>query len=453
MIPNYLKLFCFFWATSTISTEILSHKDMPSASCVPFANTFIPIDCESRWPQCAIQLLKKAPISRIPNIISNFDALRCKWIKSWETEKLCLTAAQLAQDFIPNVDDFFQENLLPFQGNHWLTPVIDNANFNQLNTLKKPAVMLKHASLRKLPTNRPIYSKVTPDLEGIPFDRLQNSFINACTPVYVSHFSKDRAWAFIENSESIAVGFVPSNSVAMIDDNSMKKVQAQPIGVFSQDGQPLYDEKGLFLEYSRLGMVMFVKKENKKTAEVFWPMRNRCGYTEWRTICVPKSIFHCQPMAFSTQTVQHLLSQFLGKNYGWGGLYGLRDCSSLVQDYFRLLGTALPRNSKGQIMSGPTVDLSAMSPAEKEKTVIQRGIPYRTILYAPGHIALYVGVINRRAIIVHARFGVGIACQGTKGTNVVGKCIASRLDFGSEIPNAIQENIFLNKLSGMLTPL
>ena len=90
----------------------------------------------------------------------------------------------------------------------------------------------------------------------------------------------------------------------------------------------------------------------------------------------------------------------------------------------------------------------------KEKTIIEKGIPYRTILYAPGHVGLYAGVINGRAIMVHAVFGVDIMDNhGQEARNVIGKCITSQLDYGSELPNVHKNHLFLERLTAMRTPL
>jgi len=78
-----------------------------------------------------------------------------------------------------------------------------------------PALTLRNTVLRKLPTTEPLFLGTDPTEDYYPFDELQVSAIWGNTPVYVSHFSKDGAWALVE--APYMWGWVPSEDLARVD--------------------------------------------------------------------------------------------------------------------------------------------------------------------------------------------------------------------------------------------
>jgi hypothetical protein len=124
----------------------------------------------------------------------------------------------------------------------------------------------------------------------------------------------------------------------------------------------------------------------------------------------------------------------------------------MVQDYFRIFGIGLPRNSLGQIEypQGTFTDLSGLSDQEKERTIMEKGIAYRTILYCKGHVGLYVGAVGGRPLMMHALWGIYLeAHRGMECTNVVGVSLVSYLDYGKELKTVNKNKLFIKRLSGM----
>ena len=93
----------------------------------------------------------------------------------------------------------------------------------------------------------------------------------------------------------------------------------------------------------------------------------------------------------------------LGDPYGWGGLGGYRDCSSLLLDVAATFDLRLGRNSSVQAQAGSTVvDVTGKSDADKLAAVRaadQRGL---VLLYMPGHIMLYLGELDGKAYALSA---------------------------------------------------
>ena len=52
--------------------------------------------------------------------------------------------------------------------------------------------------------------------EGFPFDYNQNSRLKINTPIFVSHLSKDKAWAYIQ--AAAFGGWVKIQDIAFVDD-------------------------------------------------------------------------------------------------------------------------------------------------------------------------------------------------------------------------------------------
>lgn len=93
----------------------------------------------------------------------------------------------------------------------------------------------------------------------------------------------------------------------------------------------------------------------------------------------------------------------LGDPYGWGGLGGFRDCSSLLLDIAATFDLHLGRNSSVQAQAGAAVvDVTGL--ADDAKLAAIRAAQARGIvfLYMPGHIMLHLGELDGRAYALSA---------------------------------------------------
>jgi cell wall-associated NlpC family hydrolase len=424
------------------------------ATCVEQHATFLQLKEVSNLPQSARALISVFSLKKGGPALGDYGSLAHEWRGAWRTKALSMDRKKLKEwvDSLP-IEKWYSENLHLAQKER-LHRIKGNTNIGAINSIAQPGIMVEHANLRLLPTDYPLYKPVSEAFFGAPFDRLQNSYLHAGTAVYISHWTKDRAWALIEDGSSHASGFVKSNQVALMDDAALRRVNPLPIAVCLKDNHPLYDEQGLFLAHTRLGSVLFVEKQDDKNMHVLWPQRNDKGMACWKKVRIAQNVASTTPLVWNHQNLVSVLEQLLGKPYGWGGLFGNRDCSAMVQDYFRVFGINLPRNSKGQIekKKGVFIDLSSLSNEEKEQKVIREGVPYRTILYRPGHIGIYVGCLKGRAIMIHAVWEVNLhSTEGKFRRNVIGKAIASHLDYGKELPGVLMDKLFLTRLSGMRT--
>jgi hypothetical protein len=140
------------------------------------------------------------------------------------------------------------------------------------------------------------------------------------------------------------------------------------------------------------------------------------------------------PLQPARESVALVGNELLGKPYGWGEMYRDRDCSSLVRDFFIPFGIWLPRGSYNQINSGNNISLAGLKGEEKERLILERGVPFLTLVYLKGHIMLYAGERDGRALVLHSKWGVTVKNgNGTESKKIIGKSIVSTLNPGGEL--------------------
>jgi len=104
----------------------------------------------------------------------------------------------------------------------------------------------------------------------------------------------------------------------------------------------------------------------------------------------------------------------------------------------RTLWTVPARNSSEQVRSGKAIPLDGMSGPAKEQAIIARAVPMLTLLGAPGHIMLYLGQRDSKAMILHNTWGVKVRqAGGAEGFTVIGRCCITTLRPGIELPNVV----------------
>ena len=96
--------------------------------------------------------------------------------------------------------------------------------------------------------------------------------------------------------------------------------------------------------------------------------------------------------AYTHGSVAAQAGKMRGEVYGWGGLFGARDCSALVGDVYRCFGFHLPRDSGDLARLPHGVSLEGLPDGEKRKRL--RALPAGAILYFPGHVMLWLGEEN-----------------------------------------------------------
>jgi cell wall-associated NlpC family hydrolase len=337
----------------------------------------------------------------------------------------------------------FGSNLQALDTNYFDTLKMES-NFEAFDSIGASALTLQFSHLKNFPTHHPIFRDPQIAGEGFPFDYNQNSAIHANEPLYISHYSKTKAWVYVFTS--YASGWLPSTSITMIS-NKHKELweHAQQVRII-KDSIALYDTHNNFVLNARIGMLLPLIKEKSSSYKLLLAVAGGDLSTAFREVTVDKENATDTPLTFNATTVKTIGNQLINQNYGWGGLYEDRDCSSMLRDYFSVFGIWLPRNSFQQSLVGKVVSIKHMSEAQKIQKIKEEGVPFQTLLYKPGHIMLYLGVQEGEIFVFHNTWGIKTLYDGVEGRYIIGKSIISTLNLGSELIDYDSSNNLLEKL-------
>ncbi len=83
---------------------------------------------------------------------------------------------------------------------------------------------------------------------------------------------------------------------------------------------------------------------------------------------------------------------------------------------------------------GSYINLQGLDPEQKEKIILEKGVPYLSLLWRKGHVMLYIGEQNGRALIFHNIWGIKTRdLAGNEGRKIIGKAVITTLRPGIEL--------------------
>ncbi len=317
----------------------------------------------------------------------------------------------------------------------WVRNLQSSASLESYPNILSRGITTRNTSLRELPTNIPHFSAKDGDSKAWPFDNLQRSSVPANTPVFVYHLSADKSWALVETS--FTYGWIPTEDFAFANNEFVKNWETGSYAVIIREHVSVLDTRNQFLVQASVGNIFPLEAisggEIKISVAVADPNRQaviRHGF-------VPEKAAARKPFRFNPVNAAKIANEMKGEPYGWGGLYGRRDCSAMTRDFFAVFGIWLPRHSSSQVKeTGIYIDLRGLSPDEKERTIIEKGVPYLTLLWRKGHIMLYIGHKDGRVLIFHNMWGVRTRDElGREGRKIVGQAVITTLRPGQEVPD------------------
>ena len=342
----------------------------------------------------------------------------------------------------------YSENLQLYEQD-FFDDMKSNSNFENYLKLNKRAITLKEVNIRAFPTNRPLLRDPQKAGEGFPFDYLQNSAIHANKPILVTHYSKDREWVHVFSS--FAYGWVKVNEIAFLEKKHTDLWQKAEQVLVTKENESIYSLEGEFLFKSKIGMMFALIDEDESSYTVLTVSSYKKRQPLFLKSKISKRSSHKGVLSFSTENMDLIVDEMLKSNYGWGGMYGQRDCSSTLRDLYIPFGIWLPRNSYQQSKVGDVLSLEELSNEEKISTIKEKAIPFKTLLYKKGHIVLYVGTFNDEIVIFQNTWGIRTEENGIEGRFIIGKTIFSTLNLGDNLKNYDEEAGLLKNLKSMNT--
>ena len=381
----------------------------------------------------------------------DFDAIfNGKFFAPWHLKKASLSA-ETAFWGIKHYEgkEGFAENLLLWRREEWQRLIA----LHQLDTypsLARPAITIRNTSLRLFPTNRPFFLNPRQAGEGFPFDYFQSSAIAVGNPVFATHSSSDGAWIFVESN--FAFGWVQSDTIAWVTPALQRRYENGLYAAIIHDDTTLRSAKGNFLTQADLGAIFPLAERNTPSFFLYVPVRSADGNAELRIAVASNEHVALKPLALTPAAIARLADPLMGQSYGWGGLFGNRDCSSNMRDLFTPFGIWLGRNSAKQGQQGGAFyDLRDKNPKEKEQEILSKGVPFVTLIWLKGHIGLYLGPAPQSAepLLLHNIWGIRTVDKEEKeGREIIGRLVITSLRPGEERPD-VRKDDFYSRVQGM----
>lgn len=368
----------------------------------------------------------------------------------------------------------FAENLRLWDLERWQTVVRNCALEMYGATPVKPAITVDTVNLRRLPTNSPYFFDPNKAGEGFPFDYLQNSTLWIGTPVSVMHVSSDRRWVLVQTR--LVSGWVEAEKVAAVDKKFIQAWKTRPLGAIVHDAATLLVNprkedavSGKLVREAHIGTVLpFAPHSNdtppQKAPVVYLnvPLRGADGKAVIANALVGMQTVRKKPLPLTVSNVAFVGGAMMGQPYGWGGMFGQRDCSALMRDLFTPFGIWLPRNSRPQGQSGTRISLEGLTPEQKETRIMEKGVPFFSLVSMPGHVGLYLGSYaipgekgetKEVPVMFHNVWGLrtvtGFGENKKSGRAVIGKAVVTTLRPGVEHSIISSPASILDRIAGI----
>ena len=361
-----------------------------------------------------------------------------KYFKPWELSELDIPQKDFGWEvrFITKKPIYRLKGsvIKPSTYNKW----IENAQYKKMNSKKYKAITIRRTNVKALPTSNAFYRDPKKTGEGFPFDYNQNSALHINIPLLISHFSKDKRWAFVQASYSF--GWIKTSDLALVDSKFIKQFKNNHYAMVIKDNLRLYDTKKP-ISLVKLGALFPISKDKK-----FYLVasRDKKGHAHIKKVFIRnKNIIAKKPLPFTPKNVAMLAKEFYGEPYGWGGSYECRDCSATTRDFLGPFGIFLRRNSSKQVNDGTPINIKGLSKEKKKKAIIANAEPFRSLLHVPGHIVLYLGQYKGEPVIMHTYWGIR---KNDRTKLITGRTIITTTEPGKERSDVREKSKLINTL-------
>ncbi len=320
---------------------------------------------------------------------------------------------------------------------------IRNAQMDKMDDNKYKAITIRSTDMKALPTSAAFYRDPKRVGEGFPFDYNQNSSLHINVPLYISHFSKDKRWAFVR--ASYAFGWIKITDLALVTNDFIKDFKNDNYAMTIKDNLRLYNDKNKPSSIVKLGALFPISKDGQS---YLMAQRNFKGHARIHKVKVenPKVIAK-KPLPFTSENVAMLAREFYGEPYGWGGNYECRDCSATTRDFLGAFGIFLRRNSSKQAKDGKSITIQGLQKSAKKQKIIKEAEPFRSLLHVPGHIVLYLGEYKGEPVIMHTYWGI----RKNDGSKLItGRTIITTTEPGKERPDIKETSKLINTLKTII---
>ncbi len=349
----------------------------------------------------------------------------------WTQEKSLITLEEMSSVFNRKAPAY-AENLKAWDTEKW-QQIQDNADLLSYPNTALKAITLRQTPLRAMPSMNPLFLEPQGLSNSYPFDMLQYSHLPLALPLYISHMTKDKAWCFIDTGN--ASGWVQSKDIAPVDEEFIQNWQEFELAAIVKEESAL-QLNSFFHAMASIGTLLPMKE-----GKLYVPVRELAGSTILYHVDIAKENYKNFPLDYTARNVAELGQEMMGQNYGWGGFLANRDCSLMLQDLFIPFAIYLPRNSALQAKVGTVYTFADTK--LKEEIIGEKAVPFATLIYKKGHVMLYIGQENEKAMLFHNAWGI----TAKKNERIlIGKALVTSLEVAQENPRAETSKSLLNTI-------
>ncbi|MFB3885839.1 MAG: SH3 domain-containing protein [Thermodesulfobacteriota bacterium] len=335
----------------------------------------------------------------------------------------------------------------PHEDSFW-SELIRNLNRESLGEKSRMlfGLIAKRTDIRVFPTDEISMVSST----SYEFDRFQHSSISPGSLIGIYHFSRDRLWAYVQTG--FIRGWVRTTAVAIAKDKkeAIDYEEAKERLLMRGSFVKIFGEPSLrqvvfaaqmgntfpMLNQPHTGTGREQPSSTRARYILQIPFREADGTLTFRKGYVSKDEdVHRGFLPYTQENLANQAFKMLHQPYGWGEMFGARDCSRFIMDIFAAFGILMPRNSKLQARIGiPLGQVEGMPLKEKER-VLDRAIPLATTLRLPGHIMLYLGKDKENYYAIHNLWAIQKRGWFGPVLQKIGKVVVSDLSLGRDGPS------------------
>ncbi len=328
-------------------------------------------------------------------------------------------------------DLFFKDSILV--SDSFFESLLKNMGLESLSTSLPVqfGLIVGYSNQRRLPTTKLLFSEKGSSY----FDSIQNSGLDVGTPVAIVHTSVDGNWYYGVTPGS--AGWVRAESVALcgrqtlgeyLNESSFVIVTEAKSDIFLDISQHHFHQSARM--GTRLPLIHFFEGE---VVEVKIPFRSNNGKLVFHSGFIKSSKLNQGYLPYTPRNIINQAFELLHEPYGWGGMKGNQDCSRFIKEIFATVGIHLPRNSRGQAEVGRVIyeKGSDKGVSKKVGALHGQGIGGTGLIFTPGHVMLFLGMIDEHKYVIHSTWGYRQKTIWGDRIRLLNRVVVSDLSLGS----------------------
>ena len=296
-------------------------------------------------------------------------------------------------------------------------------------------LIVKRTDIRVFPTDERSMSTPT----NRQFDRFQHSTVSPGSLIGIYHFSKDKKWAYVQTGfirgwvriKDLAITKEKSEALNYEETKDRLLITGNFVNIF---GDPFLQQLVFTAQMGTtfpLISTPVMSGTSKPDFVIKIPFRELDGQLAFRKGYISKNEdAHRGFLPYTQENVARQAFKMLHQPYGWGEMYGGRDCSRFIMDLFATFGILMPRNSKLQAQVGISLGEAEGKSLKEKGKILDRSTPIATLLRSPGHIMLYLGKDHEKYYVIHSIWGVHWSGRSGSVLKKIGKVVVSDLSLG-----------------------